>query len=161
MMAFAFTLLTLLALFGTGLLGGVFFAFSNFVMKGLGRIPPTPGISAMQSINVTVLNPGFLGAFIGAALVSLVLLVAWFVFRNAGLSPLLPLSALIYLVGGFAVTVAFNVPLNDRLAALDPAGVAAAEAWTHYLTRWTLWNHIRTLACLLAAAGFLGALLSG
>ncbi len=42
---------------GSALVAGVFFAFSTFVMKALGRLQPEQGIAAMQSINVTVLNP--------------------------------------------------------------------------------------------------------
>ena len=58
------------ALLGTALIGGVFFAFSSFVMKALARVPSPEGIAAMQSINVTVLNASFLGAFMGTAVVS-------------------------------------------------------------------------------------------
>jgi hypothetical protein len=62
------TLLTvLLALCALGSVrsAAVFFAFSNFVMPALARIPPAEGIHAMQAINVTVLNQLFLGIFMG------------------------------------------------------------------------------------------------
>ncbi len=61
---------------GAGLVAGIFFAFSNFVMGALGRVAPEAGISAMQSINVVVLNPVFLGLFMGTAALSLILAVA-------------------------------------------------------------------------------------
>ncbi len=60
-----------IALLGSALVGGVFFAFSSFVMKALARVPSSEGIGAMQSINVDVINPSFLGAFMGTALLSL------------------------------------------------------------------------------------------
>ncbi len=60
-----------MALLGSALVGGIFFAFSSFVMKALARVPSAEGIGAMQSINVVVLNPSFLGAFIGTAVASL------------------------------------------------------------------------------------------
>ena len=47
------------AAFGAALVGGVFFGFSNFVMAGLGRMPSEQVVAAMNSINVTVINPGF------------------------------------------------------------------------------------------------------
>ncbi len=47
------------ALLGSALVGGVFFAFSSFVMKALARVPSPEGIAAMQSINVVVINPSF------------------------------------------------------------------------------------------------------
>ena len=52
------TLIVVSAL-GSGLIGGIFFAFSSFIMKALARVPPTHGIAVMQSINVTVLNIWF------------------------------------------------------------------------------------------------------
>ena len=64
-----------IALLGSALVGGVFFAFSSFVMKALARMPSSEGIAAMQSINVVVINPAFLGAFIGTALLSVTVLV--------------------------------------------------------------------------------------
>ncbi len=41
-------------LLGSALVGGVFFAFSSFVMKALARVPSPEGIAAMQSINVVI-----------------------------------------------------------------------------------------------------------
>ncbi len=46
--------LKLFAALGCGLIAGVFFAFSSFVMNALARIQPTQGIAAMQSINITI-----------------------------------------------------------------------------------------------------------
>jgi uncharacterized membrane protein len=43
--------LTLFAALGCGLVAGVFFAFSTFVMKALARLPAEQGIAAMQAIN--------------------------------------------------------------------------------------------------------------
>ena len=59
-----------LALLGSALIGGVFFAFSSFIMKALARVPSSEGIAVMQSINVVVINPSFIGAFMGTALLS-------------------------------------------------------------------------------------------
>ncbi len=60
-----------MALLGSALVGGTFFAFSSFVMKALAGVPSAEGIGAMQAINVVVLNPSFLGACMGTAVVSL------------------------------------------------------------------------------------------
>lgn len=62
-----FTALTLLGCLGAATVGGVFFAFSSFVMKALAQLPPAQGLAAMQRINVVVLNPAFLGVFLGTA----------------------------------------------------------------------------------------------
>jgi uncharacterized membrane protein len=142
------------ALLGSALVGGIFFAFSSFVMKSLARVPPAEGIAAMQSINVVVINPSFLGAFIGTAVLSLVLgslaLTGW-----SHLSANLFLGgAIFYIVGTFLVTMLGNVPLNDNLAAISATNVGAAELWEHYLNRWTMWNHVRTASAMLAALLF-------
>jgi uncharacterized membrane protein len=150
--------LTLSAALGCGLIGGVFFAFSTFVMQALSRLPAAQGVAAMQSINVVVINPLFLGAFIGTAALCLgtgaTAIGSW---SRPGSAWLLAGSVL-YLVGTFAVTRAFNIPRNDALAALDPSGPVAATYWTDYVSRWTAWNHVRTLASLAAAAALTIAL---
>ena len=51
---------------------------------------------------------------------------------------------MLYLVGAIAVTIAANVPLNDALAATRPDGTGAADRWRSYLSRWTVWNHLRS-----------------
>ena len=60
-------LLAILIIVGAGLIAGVFLAFSSFVMRALARVRPANGAEAMQQINVTVINPVFLGTFMGAA----------------------------------------------------------------------------------------------
>ena len=118
------------ALLGSALVGGIFFAFSSFVMKALARVPAAEGIAAMQSINVVVLNPSFLSAFIGTAVLSLgaggLALAGW---GRPSASFFLG-GAILYVVGTVLVTGLGNVPLNDQLAA-----VAAALLYTLGLTQ--------------------------
>ena len=145
---FALTFLTAL---GCALVAGIFWAFSSFVMGALARISPPSGIAAMQSINVVVLNPGFLGLFMGTALACAVLLVYAVVHWQAAGALCLMVGSLLYIVGTFGVTMAFNVPRNNALARQDPASPEAAGFWRGYVAGWTMWNHVRTLAALLAA----------
>jgi len=153
------SILTFTAAVGSGLMAGVFFAFSSFVMAALGRVGPESGVAAMQSINVTVLNPGFLTAFMGTGVVCLALAVgSYFWWDQAGAKFALAAS-LLYLVGCFGVTMACNVPLNDALAAVTPGTPEAANLWARYLSDWTAWNHVRTVAPLLSAILFIAALL--
>lgn len=68
-------------------------------------------------------------------------------------------GAVLYLTGNVVVTIACNVPLNDRLAALKSSeGPEAAALWNEYLRRWTAWNHVRTATGLAAAATLTAAL---
>jgi uncharacterized membrane protein len=143
--------LTFVSAFGSGLIGGVFFAFSTFIMQALGRLPAAHGIAAMQSINVVVLNRWFLTAFMGTAVTCAALAVITLAWRPSGSILLLAGSAL-YVIGTFLVTIAFNVPRNNALAAVAPDSMEAAALWSRYLKEWTAWNHVRTLAALVAMA---------
>ncbi len=143
--------LTLITALGCGLVAGVFYAFSTFVMKALARVPSAQGIAAMQSINITVINPWFMGAFFGTAAAS-VLVVVFALLRWSGPGSAYLLSgSLVYLIGTILVTMAFNVPRNDALAAVDPESTEGARLWAGYVTSWTAWNHVRTAAALAAA----------
>jgi uncharacterized membrane protein len=144
--------LTLLAALGSGLIAGFFLAFSATVMWALERQPPPAGIAAMQAINVVVLNPIFLGVFFGTAILSLVLDIVALVRWSESGSGYLLAGSLLYFVGTFLVTLVFNVPLNNRLAAVEPDSAEGRTVWTHYLSAWTAWNHVRTVASLAAAA---------
>jgi uncharacterized membrane protein len=152
-----FVALTMAAAVGSGLVGGFFFAFSVVVMKALGRLAPEHAIAAMNSINVVVLNPWFFAAFFGTAAASIVLTAYAALNWPAGAAYLVT-GSVFYLVGVIAVTIVFNVPLNNALAAVDAAGTEGAALWTRYLSVWTAWNHVRTAAPLLAAASFIIAL---
>ena len=150
--------LTFVSALGCGLVAGIFFAFSNFVMKALARVPPAQGIAAMQSINVVVLNKWFFAVFFGTAVCCLALTITSFVrWQKPGAGYLLT-GSLLYLIGTIVVTIVCNVPLNDALAAVDPTSADASRLWTTYVKSWTAWNHVRTAFALAAAASFIVAL---
>jgi uncharacterized membrane protein len=152
---FALKLLTAL---GCGLIAGVFFAFSTFVMSALARLQPAQGIAAFQSINITVYNPWFMGAFLGTAAACFLLAVSSLLkWQRPGAAYLL-VGSLLYLVGTVLVTILFNVPLNDALAIVDPGSADGASLWSSFLPNWTNWNHVRTAAALVAAASLTIAL---
>jgi uncharacterized membrane protein len=144
--------LTLLTALGCGTIAGVFFAFSTFVMKALARLPPGEGIAAMQSINVFAINSWFLVAFLGTAAFCVVTMIAAVFQWNEPFAIFLILGGVVYLAGCFAVTMVFNVPMNDALAALPPSAPDRAARWASYVSGWTTWNHVRTAASLLATA---------
>ena len=146
--------LIFLAALSCGLAAGIFYAFSSVDMRALGRIPSAAGIAAMQSINDAVINPWFMGAFFGPAVICCFLAaISPWRWNRQGAGFILAGSAL-YLVGTMVVTFAFNVPLNDALAIADPASPEGARQWASYLTTWTNWNHLRAAAALIAAASF-------
>ncbi len=147
------------AAIGCGLVAGIFYAFSSFVMGALGRIPAPHGIEAMQAINVVVINRSFFLAFFGTAALCVALLGAAWLWWSGPAGKLLLLGSVIYLAGTIGVTMAFNVPLNNALAAAQPATQEAATLWAHYLERWTMWNTVRTAAPAVSMALFMAALI--
>lgn len=144
--------LKLVAALGCGLMAGVFFAFSSFVMSALARLQPAQGIAAMQSINITVINPLFMTTFLGTAAACILLAVFSLLKWHRPDAAYLLIGSLLYLVGTLGVTIVFNVPLNDALAKVEPSSTNGASLWVSYLANWTFWNHIRAAAALAAAA---------
>ena len=155
----AVVLLTFVTALGCGLMGGAFFAFSSFIMTALGRLPAPQGIAAMQSINVFAVTPMFMTALFGTALACLVLMAATW-YRSPVTSGYLLLGSALYLVGTILVTVVFNVPRNNALMRVDPVSEDGARVWGDYVVSWTMWNHVRTLSGLAAAAVLTWALMN-
>ena len=149
-----FFALKLFSILGCGLIAGVFFAFSTFVIQALAQQPIASGITTMQAINITVLNLWFMTVFLGTAVTCsfLVILVLLKGRQTGGIYLLV--GSLFYLVGTLGVTIAFNVPLNEALAIVKPDSPEGTNLWANYLTNWTFWNHVRTIAALAAAALF-------
>ncbi len=145
---------TTAAALASAAVGGLFYAFSTFVMKGLDRAEAPVAIAAMRGINAEAqANAPFLALFLGSALLALgVGIVAVLRLPSQGAGYVLA-GAVLALVA-VVVTMAFNVPLNDRLASVDPSALSAPDAtrvWQRYLGPWTAWNHLRTVAPLLGS----------
>ncbi|HSX54189.1 MAG TPA: anthrone oxygenase family protein [Sphingomonas sp.] len=141
----------LIAAVGAFVIGGVFYGFSTFVMQALARLPVPEGIRAMQAINVTVINPLFLGIFIGTALLLCGLGIVAILNPGQPGAIYVIAGAALYVLGCFAVTMVCNVPLNNAIAAADPASADGAAVWARYLRDWVFWNHVRTAASLAGA----------
>jgi uncharacterized membrane protein len=151
---------TFAAVLGAGVVGGVFYAFSSFVMPGLERLPAAQGLAAMKEINITAEHPAFMLAFMGTTALCVYLgfrgVLAWGDTR----ATLLVAGSALYLVGTFLLTVAYNVPLNNELADVSPHAVDAAHHWQEYLDKWNWANHVRGATSIAAAAAYVGALLA-
>lgn len=145
---------------GCGLMAGLYFAFSAFIMTALSRVPQAHGVSAMQSINAVILKSPFMPLFYGTTLASLALAgIALLGWSGVAASATI-VAGIIYILGMFVCTLAFNVPLNKLLDAIEPDSAEAAPAWAHYLKDWTFWNHLRTVASTVACALFIVAIVA-
>jgi len=153
------TAVTVLLCITSGMIGGLYFAFSTSVMDALGSRPPDQGAAVMQRINVVILNPLFLGVFFTAALLSVACVAAAFFPWQSWRSILLLASGLLYLFTSLGVTIMFNVPRNERLARMEVESKEAATYWPVYLREWTRWNHFRAMGSVASAACAAGSLL--
>ena len=155
----AFPWLLLVTTVGSGLMAGLFCSFSCFMMQALGSLPPAKGAAAMQAINEKILTPSFLSVFMGTTALSIAMIILG--VMNLGSTP--HICALVggasYFFGCFVVTPAKNIPLNDRLAAVDAESPEGAEVWAEYLRVWTRWNHVRSAATLVSTTVLSCALL--
>ena len=152
------TSIVVMAITGAGVVTGLLFAFSNFIMRALADLPNDKGMFAMQRVNETILNPVFLILFLGTPILCALIAFKSALQPSSSGSLFLLIGALAYLIGPFGITVLFNVPLNNKLAEAEQS--VADEVWPVYQKQWQRWNHVRTyigvVSIVLLAAG-LGA----
>lgn len=139
---------------GCGVMSGVYFAFSAFIMTSFARIAPDAGIAAMNAINLQIVRSPFIPLFLATTLAAAGLAGYALLHWSAPWGWPALTAGLLYFIGMFVVTMAFNVPLNDALAVQASRGVDGAEVWARYLSDWTFWNHVRTIASLGASILF-------
>ncbi len=145
---------------GCGLMAGVYFAFSAFIMTSLGRIAPASGVAAMQAMIVDIVNSPFMPVFMLTTLSAAGLAVLGVMRWGQPGSTWLVAGGVIYVIGMFGVTMMFNQPMNEALMTVDPAGPQGIASWSRYVADWTMWNHVRTAASTIATAMFIVALVS-
>ncbi len=139
-----FVILTTVAAIASAAAAGMMYVFSTFVMRGLDRTGTVNAITAMRGMNVEAnSNAPFLLAYLGAAVLAVAVgVVAVIQIGHPGSGWLL--AGAIFGVLAAVITIAFNVPLNNHLDTVDPAGVSVADAareWQAYFSTWTAWNH--------------------
>jgi uncharacterized membrane protein len=131
-------------------MAGVYFTFSAFVMRSLDEIDAPMGMTAMQSINKVIVKSTFLPIFFASTIACAAMAVIALLDLTAVGARWMLAGSVTYVVGMFMVTVARNVPLNNKLEATIAAGPDGPAMWAQYMAKWTVWNNVRTLACTLA-----------
>jgi len=154
----AFQLTLLAATLLCALVAGFLVSFAVVVMPGLRALSPADYLRAFQAMDGVIQrgHPLFALMWLGSVL-ALVAAAALGWSRLEGLERGLLLAAAgVYLLGVQLPTFLFNIPLNNRLQALDVAGMepAAQEALrAEFEGRWIRSNTARTiLACLVSGA---------
>ena len=144
------TVLLWTAALSSGLMAGVYFAFSTFIMWAFGKIDTAHAIAAMNAINETILRSLFMPLFFGSTIISVLLMITALLYWGEPGATLSLIAGAVYFFGMFICTVVFNVPLNNKLARATLNSDNAHKAWSHYLTTWTRWNHFRTVSSIVS-----------
>ncbi|EHR62401.1 anthrone oxygenase family protein [Saccharomonospora cyanea] len=145
-------LLTVGAALGSGVVAGVLFAFSSFVMRALSTLPADTGIAAMRAINTAALKPAFLSVFGGTAVLAPSPLVLSLVGDGDSVGSL-AVGCVLYVAGTVGITRIAHLPRNWALDNV-PDGPEATRLWARYLKEWTRWNHVRTATSAAASIVF-------
>ena len=131
----------------SGLLAGTYLVFSGFAIRAFASMEPAAGIAAMNAINRTIVRSVFMPLFFGSTIIALIMIVCAFLFWGTPGCWHLLLAGAVFALGMFGVTAAANVPLNNELDRVAGADSTALTVWARYRTRWTAWNTLRTIAC--------------
>lgn len=132
----------------TGLMAGLYFAFSIVIMKSLNQLPSLHAAQAMNKINDEIVNTVFLPLFFCSTLWYAGLIIWTIANWQSGYSGLVVSAGLLYIIGMFFVTAFGNVPLNNRLKESASSDVCLSQYWDEYKSHWTRLNHIRSLSCI-------------
>jgi uncharacterized membrane protein len=144
----------------TGLISGFFYAYACSVTLGLALLPDGQYVEAMQAINATVRNGVFAFSFFGAVVFLLLALVVHSPRLRTWRFLLVGLAAVLYIGGGFLLTLTVNVPMNEELATVgDVAPAELARVRANYEGPWNFWNGVRTVCSSLAFLALIGACL--
>jgi len=136
----------------TGIMAGIYFSFSVFMMKALNQMPALLAAQVMNEVNDVIVNTLFLPLFFGTTL-WLAGLAVWEISQwNPQTSPRVVTGSGLYIIGMFLVTAFGNVPLNNKLKSLENNDVALMEYWDTYHRDWLKLNHLRTITCVITTA---------
>lgn len=147
----------------SGLVAGLFYSYSCSVNPGLKSLADADYLKAMQSINSAIQNPVFFAAFMGLLLLYPITVYQMHQPMASVSFYLFIFSLAIYYIGVFGITVFFNVPLNDQLAAFSISSATPDEITAMRETfenPWNTFHTIRTIASILSFALLIIALLA-
>ena len=135
------------AIISFGFIGGVYFAFSFFVMQSLKKTNAPNAIRTMNTINLVILKSPFMLLFFFSSFIALILFLENLILYK--LMSYKGFASLIFFLGMFICTAMKNVPLNNKLADFDfnDSNYNPEIEWNDYYKNWIKWNHVRTASC--------------
>lgn len=146
------TIILIITTVFSGLMAGLFYAWSISVTPGLARINDLSYLQAFQSMNRAIINPVFFVVFFG--LVVLLPVLSYLSFQTSLSNQFwyVILATLFYFIGIMGVTIAGNVPLNNALEALQIEQMTAEQMDVFrksFENKWNRLNLIRTISSFL------------
>lgn len=132
---------------GSAVAGGFYFAFSAVVIPALRRRPPHEAATSMVAVNGQALRPPFMLVFFGTAAACGGTAVAALVGPQA--HSMLRVAGSAAYLAGCVLTMAVNVPHNNRLAA------EGAGHWPAFDRFWTRANHVRAILSVAGAVALM------
>lgn len=139
----------------SGLVAGLFYAWSCSVIPGLKTLTNSDYLKAMQAMNTAIQNPVFFLSFMGLIFVYPVALWQMYEPQPGIAFYFLLLGAVIYFAGVFGVTIFGNVPLNNQLDQFVIPGTSENELSAmrrSFEQPWNSLHSIRTIGSVLAFA---------
>ena len=149
-----------------GMVAGVTFAFAVVVMPGIRDLGDRDYLRAFKAIDGVIQRgqPLFMLAWLGSAVAVVVSALLSFWHADGAARLIAVVAAGVYLLGVQLPTLAINVPLNNRVQALDletldDTRLGALRAG--FDGRWMRWNVLRTVLAIASVALLLVVLTRG
>ncbi|MEO1262613.1 MAG: DUF1772 domain-containing protein [Bacteroidota bacterium] len=137
----------------SGLMAGLFYAWSISVTPGLAMIGDDHYLQAFQSMNRAILNPAFFIAFMGLAVLLPLLSYLSYTAELSTKFWYILIATMLYLGGIILITFFGNVPLNNMLEALSIESMSGEQMdafRSAFEKKWNRLNWIRTVSSLLS-----------
>lgn len=145
------TIIIFVTILLSGLVAGLFYAYSCSVNPGLKALDDTEYIRAMQSINRAIQNPYFFSSFMG--LLFVFPLCCWQTYGSGASFYLILAAAIIYFILVFGITIFGNVPLNNMLESFtinEANNEQIASTRIAFEKPWNQFHLIRTMASVIS-----------
>ncbi len=126
-------------------------------MSGLLRAAPAGGIDSMQHINRTVITTQFVAGILVIPFLSILFAFYAFSTIHGAALHMIILAPTVYVPTVLLITMFGNVPMNNKLAALDPTSSEAEQYWRMYGRAWTRLNHVRAIGSVATAGLYMAA----
>lgn len=151
-----FQALVFLAAFLCSLVTGFLFAFAIVVMPGLRNLSDKEFLRAFQVMDRVIQNnhPLFMLVWAGSIVVVIAAAIIGIGQLDGTDRLLLIFGALVYLLGVQLPTITVNIPLNNRLQAVDVDALEEHEqnaVRKDFEPRWNRWNSLRSAFSILSS----------